>query len=55
MPIDNVENVESSISKIIENDDYKIELKSNAKKFLEDYLSNHGTASERFVEIIKNI
>ena len=55
MSINDVENVEASISKIISNEDYKIELQSNAKQFLENYLSNHGTASKQLVEILKNI
>ena len=55
MSINNVENVEASISKIISNENYRIELQSNAKQFLENYLSNHGTASKQLVEILKKI
>ena len=55
MSINNVENVEASISKIISNENYRIELQSNAKQFLENYLSNHGTASKQLVEFLKKI
>ena len=55
MSIDNIQNVESDISKIISNEEYKLELKSNAKQFLQKYLSNHGNASEQLVEILKKL
>ena len=53
MSIDNIQNVESDISKIISNNEYNLELKSSSKQFLENYLSNHGTASEQLVKILK--
>ena len=55
MSIDNIQNVESNVSKIISNEEYKLELKSNAKQFLQNYLSNHGTASEQLVKILKKL
>ena len=55
MSINDVKNVEEGISKIISNDDYRLELQSNAKHFLKDYLSYHGTASKQLVEILKKI
>jgi len=55
MSINDVKNVEDAISKIISNDDYKLELQSNAKHFLKNYLSYHGTASKQLVEILKKI
>ena len=55
MSIDNIQNVESNVSKIISNEEYKLELKSNAKQFLQNYLSNHGNASEQLVEILKKL
>ena len=55
MSINDIQNVEKGISKIISDDDYKLELQSNAKQFLEDYLSNHGMASKQLVEMLKKI
>ena len=55
MSIDNIQNVESDISKIISNNEYNLELKSSSKQFLENYLSNHGTASEQLVKILKKL
>ena len=55
MSINNIESVESEISKIMTNDDYKSELKSKAKQFLKNYLSNHGTASKQLVEALERL
>ena len=55
MSINDIQNVESGISKILSNNTYKLELQSNAKQFLQNYLSNHGNASKQLVEILKKI
>jgi hypothetical protein len=53
MSINDIQDVEKGISEIISNDDYKLELQSNAKQFLGNYLSNHGTASRQLVEMLE--
>ena len=50
-----MKDVESSISKIISDEDYNMELRSNSKQFLENYLVNHGMASKHLVEVLKKI
>ena len=55
MTIDNIQNVESSISKIISDKDYRQNLRNNANLFLENYLSNHGVASKKLVDVLNKI
>ena len=55
MAIDDIKNIESSISKIMSNQDYRLDLKKNANLFLENYLSNHGTASKKLVSVLNEI
>ena len=55
MIIDEIDKVESGISKILSDKNYEDEIKNNSKKFLDDYLSNHEIASEQLVKTLKKI
>ena len=55
MVVDDIQNIESSISKIISDEDYRINLRKNANLFLENYLSNHGVASKKLVDVLNRI
>ena len=45
-------NLEKNISEILFNNELRKELMENGKKHLKNYLSNHGSASESFAEIL---
>ena len=41
--------------KIISDKDYRQNLRNNANLFLENYLSNHGVASKKLVDVLNKI
>ena len=55
MAVDDIHDVESSISRIMSDEDYRRNLRKNASLFLESYLSNHGIASKKLVDILNKI
>jgi hypothetical protein len=52
LSISNIDEIESSMKKIINDDAFRKNLLDNAKKFVDSYLSNQGSASKKLADIL---
>lgn len=52
LPISNMDEIENGIKKILYDNEFKNSLLKNSKSFVDDYLSNHGTASDKLAKLL---
>lgn len=51
----NIDDFESTLNRVLKDDDYKQQLIENGTKFVNDYLTNQGTASQGLLSFLKEV
>ena len=52
LPISNIDEIENGIKKILYDNEFKDNLLENSKSFVNDYLANPGTASNKLAKLL---